>query len=219
MSARPAIELRPLSAKQKTLLAVIAGRAYRRLGRGLGDMTVDEYRRQVAETMVGCRISEAKAKHFDALFVRFKADAGEMDEAWAKAMDKMNNTAATLLWRIRSKLGEADLPDSYAVKIARSKFGAIPGWSGEALEGLTLGQLEQLSWDVDRAVRAMKKRSTAAALLIPATPGMLKVQDSVNAFMEEGDHGAGGALVLCLCLLGFLVLSVLLTKGKGATDA
>lgn len=155
---------RPLTGPQRSLLATIALRAFRRLGRGLGDMTFDDYRHEVSVALVGCRISEALKKHFDTLFLRFKADAGEIDGAWRKAMDKLSNEQRSMIHRIRRKLDKADLPDSYAVKIACDKFGYVPGWSRESMEGLTLDQLEKLSFDVDRAVRALMAKEKKGAV-------------------------------------------------------
>ena len=150
---------RLLTPAQRSLLAVLARRAWAKLdAAGAIEISFDEYRHEKSIEVCGRKISEARPGDFDILFVTFKAAAGDIDAAYRRASSRVDNQCRTLIHRIHSYLDAPGITLAYGLKIARDKF----GWTKPHFEGLAAYQLEQLSWDIKRAVRRKLTKTTDA---------------------------------------------------------
>jgi hypothetical protein len=156
---------KPLTKAQKGMLATIAKRAWDLLNRsGVTDESFDDWRLRHARRICGVRISEAKWDMFDDLFIHFKAEAGDVDEAYRRAVEGVGNQKKQVLWLIKKELEKVGFTYGYALKIARDKWGEKLGLQFDLIETLPLHAMRTVLFDVKRAVRAAVKRRAAGAM-------------------------------------------------------
>ncbi len=154
---------RLLSAKQRTALARIAKEAWSKLdASGAIDEPFADWRHRIAKAATNGRsISTAYNDEWDALIVAFKSQAGNLDGAFAQAVSRTTNTQRQLWHRITQNLTKADLPDTYALKIALNAGYLVDGAQSSDLQTLPVRELTQLSYTVARAVGALLKRQAS----------------------------------------------------------
>lgn len=154
--------MKPLTAKQRSTLARIAKEAWALLTkRGAIDEPFDDWRKRIAKAAVNGRtISTACNDDFDALLIAFKVQSGQADAALQIAMHRHTNTQRNLWHRIAGNLERADLPDSYALKIATDAHYVAAGATVDDLRSLPVRDLTNLSHTIARAVgRLLKARA------------------------------------------------------------
>ena len=127
-----------LTSKQRAFATQLALRAWKRLHEsGATDETFDAWRQRIARKACGYKISEAPIHAFDDLLIEFKAQAGEIDEAFERAKSKVTNAQRQDIHNIKAKLNEVGWDIGYALYIANNS-----GWQEKL--GLLIESLEQL---------------------------------------------------------------------------
>jgi hypothetical protein len=148
-----------LTKPQRTMLAQIAARAWRRLRDAHAvDESFDAWRLRKSKRACGHRLSEAPIDAFDDLFICFKAEAGDTDEAYERAASKVSNAVRSDLINIRAALSSAGLREGYAVSIARTQWEDKLGLVLERLEQLPACATRTLLYTIRARARAMIKQ-------------------------------------------------------------
>ena len=111
---------KPLSSQQKNRLAILARQAFENLK--VQGMTATEWRHEMAIQKVGCRISEAKQKHWTDLKSMFQDLAGKHGPAYKTQIRAADNKRRVALHKLTLAIQERNLHISYAQSICMTQF-------------------------------------------------------------------------------------------------
>lgn len=159
-----------LSSKQRTTLSQIAARGFKKVRTG---QDFDEWRLTIAKRACGERISEASYDAWKDLFIAFKAAAGEMDEAYALAVEDVTNAQRNTLHLIRAACAEGGVSVGYPLTIARDKWGdklGVAYLDFDSLIHMPLNALKTVLYDVKRANRRRAERAATPYARPGTTP-------------------------------------------------
>jgi hypothetical protein len=154
-----------LTTKQRTFLTQLARRAWKPLSDSAAiEESFDAWRQRIATRACGHTISTAPISAFDDLFIEFKAQAGETDEAFERAKSNVTNAQRSDIHNIKAKLAEVGWSLGYALKIANDG-----GWQErlglliESLEQLPATATRNLLYTITNRVAAEKRKRAARA--------------------------------------------------------
>jgi hypothetical protein len=149
-----------LSAKQRSFLTQLALRAWKKLeGNGAIEETFDSYRHRIAKRHSGHTISEAPAAAFDDLYIAFKTEIGDMDEAFQRASERRTNAQRQDIHNIKQQLERAGLTLGYAIAIARDEWSEKLKLSFDVLESLPQHATRKLLYTITARVNARLKKA------------------------------------------------------------
>ena len=153
-----------LTTPQRTTLTQIALRAWKKLhGSGAIEESFNDWRKRIASKACGYTISEAPIEAFDDLFIRFKSEGGEMDEAFERAKSRVTNAQRNDIHNIKAKLAEVGWTLGYALKIASVQWEEKLNLLIESLEQLPAVGTRNLLKTVTNRVNAEKLKRAARA--------------------------------------------------------
>jgi integrase len=142
-----------LSKNEKTTLAILARQAFDVMKRaGAIDETADDFRHRISLQACGCRISEARRRHFNDLKAAFLVITGDTAGALNAGTRAQTEDVRIALAKLRAELRFNHLQEPYANHICRSKFKCD-------LQDATANQLWSLYFDVKKN----RKRQRVAA--------------------------------------------------------
>lgn len=111
---------KPLSAKQKQRLAILAREAAVKCG--ISQHEADEWRREQSILACGVRITEATQKNWADLKSRFEDLAGKVEKAFQTQMREGDNKRRVAMWKLTQALAAKGLQPEYAGAICRAQF-------------------------------------------------------------------------------------------------
>jgi hypothetical protein len=148
--------LKPLSNQQKGVLAQVARRAYDRLvaGNEISNIKFDDWRRDECERAVGKPgLRECDNGHYNRLLSHFESLAGEDGRALNALVREQTEPKRQAEAVLLSELRKANLPLTYAEKLARDKFRGVGVLDCDAR------QLWQLIYTVRNRAKAKRRAS------------------------------------------------------------
>lgn len=152
-----------LTPKQRNFLTQLALRAWKKLhGSGAIEETFDDYRHRIAKRHSGETISTAPASAFDDLFIAFKTEIGDTDEAFHRANERRTNAQRQDIHNIQRQLERGGLTLGYAIAIARDEWSEKLKLSFDALESLPQHATRKLLYTITARVNARLKKANQA---------------------------------------------------------